>query len=384
MAEVLITFVLSQVALLVLSAILNLGRNRLSNTMLALLYANVAVSAVIVYLYLHYGTAVAIRLRGAMAPHVMGVGPLLYFYLQSELNPGFQFRKKHILSLLPYVGGVLVAVYAMYAFDAHERAQMQTQLWSFNALNVIRLLDSAVVGYFLVKSYQLVRKRSLLLEEVTANQDIVKQNWALLLCGIVFGILLLMLMFAVFGASNVTVVVALLTMALLFFTAALYGHFHSKVYGLDKECEEFLAARNSSNGHFSQIENGQKYKTSGLTPEQIDSYSQKIVEALNDNTQEVFDPLFQLSRLAKMVGLSNSVTSQMLSMGLGKSFYDLVNEFRIEKAKQMLADPASFQTSILDVGLSVGYNSKSTFNAAFRRIVGETPSAFRKANAHGQ
>ncbi|USN47096.1 MAG: AraC family transcriptional regulator [Pseudobdellovibrionaceae bacterium] len=50
----------------------------------------------------------------------------------------------------------------------------------------------------------------------------------------------------------------------------------------------------------------------------------------------------------------------------------------------MLADPASFQTSILDVGLSVGYNSKSTFNAAFRRIVGETPSAFRKANAHGQ
>ncbi len=78
------------------------------------------------------------------------------------------------------------------------------------------------------------------------------------------------------------------------------------------------------------------------------------------------------------MGLSPNQLSYVLNHHVGQNFFDYVNGARIEEARAVLiAEP---ERTILDVALSVGFNSKSTFNLAFKKLTGDTPSAVR-ANA---
>ena len=69
--------------------------------------------------------------------------------------------------------------------------------------------------------------------------------------------------------------------------------------------------------------------------------------------------------------------SQVINQDLAASFYDLVNRQRIADAMNWLAREP--ERPVLEIALDVGFNSKSTFNAAFRAIAGNTPTEFRKA-----
>ena len=60
------------------------------------------------------------------------------------------------------------------------------------------------------------------------------------------------------------------------------------------------------------------------------------------------------------------------------NYWTLINKYRIEEAKELLIN--SPEDSILKIAYTVGYNSKTTFNTTFKKIVGITPSEFRNDN----
>ena len=91
------------------------------------------------------------------------------------------------------------------------------------------------------------------------------------------------------------------------------------------------------------------------------------------------DSLLNLRSLSRGIGEKAHYVSQVINQDLQTNFYELVNRHRIAQAKQLLAD-APDQT-VLEIALAVGFNSKSTFNAAFRRDTGMTPSGFRAGRA---
>lgn len=83
-----------------------------------------------------------------------------------------------------------------------------------------------------------------------------------------------------------------------------------------------------------------------------------------------------LATLAQQVGLTSHQLSELINTRLGKHFSRYLREYRIEAAKQrLLNEPTS---SVLSVGLSVGYTSQSNFYDAFREITGMTPGQYRK------
>ncbi len=67
--------------------------------------------------------------------------------------------------------------------------------------------------------------------------------------------------------------------------------------------------------------------------------------------------------------------SQVINQDVGTSFYDLVNRRRIRDAMDQLARTSR---PVWEIALEVGFNSKSTFNAAFRQHAGTTPTEFRR------
>ncbi|MBW8775091.1 MAG: helix-turn-helix transcriptional regulator [Stenotrophomonas sp.] len=84
-----------------------------------------------------------------------------------------------------------------------------------------------------------------------------------------------------------------------------------------------------------------------------------------------------LQSLSQRSGWSPNQVSQALNQGLGQSFSEFVTGFRITAAKSFLSDPAD-PRSVLDIGLAAGFGSKSTFNSAFKRATGQTPSEYRR------
>lgn len=96
------------------------------------------------------------------------------------------------------------------------------------------------------------------------------------------------------------------------------------------------------------------------------------------NSDIMLDPLLTMPKLAAAVGATPNQLSFVLNQHLGKSFFDFVNEVRINTASRLLIDEPD--RTILDIATEVGFNSKSTFNQAFKKITGQTPSVYRSNN----
>ena len=117
-----------------------------------------------------------------------------------------------------------------------------------------------------------------------------------------------------------------------------------------------------------------KYAKSQLDAAVRSRIVQKLDKAFRDE-QLYRDSALNLRVLSSHINENEHYVSQVLNQELGTTFYELINGRRIEHAKRLLA--ADAQRNVLDVALEVGFNAKSTFNTAFKRHAGMTPSEFR-------
>ena len=67
--------------------------------------------------------------------------------------------------------------------------------------------------------------------------------------------------------------------------------------------------------------------------------------------------------------------SQVINEGLGKSFFEMTAEYRVDEAKLLLKDQPNIKVE--EIAEQVGYNSKSSFNTLFKKLTGKTPSEWR-------
>lgn len=104
----------------------------------------------------------------------------------------------------------------------------------------------------------------------------------------------------------------------------------------------------------------------------------KLAKVVSDG-QTLFDPLLTMPKLAARIGVTPNQLSHALNHALGQSFFEYVNTVRVHKAGQLLCSEPD--RTILDIATEVGFNSKSTFNLAFKRVTGMTPSTYRMQNS---
>ncbi len=130
-------------------------------------------------------------------------------------------------------------------------------------------------------------------------------------------------------------------------------------------------AHRSSTGEAAQSQ--RKYARSALSEDQALRIAGKL-DATMTKAQLYLDSNLTLPSVAERTGISVNHLSQAINQHLGRNFFDVVNGYRIEEAKRLLA---TTDDSILDIALAVGFNAKSTFNAAFKKAAGTTPSRFR-------
>jgi AraC-like DNA-binding protein len=121
-----------------------------------------------------------------------------------------------------------------------------------------------------------------------------------------------------------------------------------------------------------------KYRKSSLTEDGKQKILSNIIIEF-ENGQYYLENLASLSDLAKKVGESPHHVSQVLNEKLDKNFFELLAKYRVEKAKMILTGDPKNRLTIEELSEMVGYNSKTAFNNAFKKLTGKTPSEFRKS-----
>ncbi|MBI1406242.1 MAG: helix-turn-helix domain-containing protein [Caulobacter sp.] len=100
------------------------------------------------------------------------------------------------------------------------------------------------------------------------------------------------------------------------------------------------------------------------------------IEALLEAETPHLDPGFRLERMARRLGEPERRVSRAINHCRGLSAPDFLNLRRVEAVQRRLADPRE-TASLLEIALDCGFNSKATFNRAFARHAGRTPSQVR-------
>lgn len=121
---------------------------------------------------------------------------------------------------------------------------------------------------------------------------------------------------------------------------------------------------------------GTKYQRSGLSEESAEEIKNRLI-ALMTTEKPYLSQELTLQKLAERLKTSNHNLSEVINTRLHQSYYDFVNQYRIEEFKNRLADPESERYNLLSIAFDSGFQSKGTFNSIFKKFTGMTPSEYK-------
>jgi AraC-like DNA-binding protein len=109
-----------------------------------------------------------------------------------------------------------------------------------------------------------------------------------------------------------------------------------------------------------------------LAPELL-PWRDKLLRLMADE-QPWLEPELTLTELAHRLRTNPAQLSKVINAGCGQNFNDFVNTYRVQEARRKLVDARFAHYSLVGVALESGFNSKSTFNRVFKKLLGQAPS----------
>lgn len=125
----------------------------------------------------------------------------------------------------------------------------------------------------------------------------------------------------------------------------------------------------------------QKLKSNScvISDDQLQHYLE-ILEDFVKSEKPYQDCELTLGKLAILINMPKHHLTETLNRKLHKNFYSYINEYRLKDIKLLLSDAENSSQTVLTLAYQVGFNSKSTFNSFFKKIMKMTPSQYRKAS----
>lgn len=121
-----------------------------------------------------------------------------------------------------------------------------------------------------------------------------------------------------------------------------------------------------------------KYDKSKLTRKLAEENVLKM-NRIMENDKPYLDSEFNLSGFSQACQIPSHEISETLNGLMNQSFNDYINNYRVEEFKRLSKEEAYKNFTILAMAFEAGFKSKATFNAAFKKITGITPSQYIKS-----
>lgn len=288
-----------------------------------------------------------------------------YYTHLSEMS----FRKK-ALHFIPATAFILL-ISLPYFLSVENVTNMIGGLANKIIGTIMRFAVPVQIIIYWILSYKIVKKHGVSILLFSSQKKERDLNWLL---GILIGMFFLVVASMIIEIKEsvfLNSVSGYLYLMLILFM----------VYSLLKQKEVFFKSKTENealkNLIYADFSNQSEKSVSRLTDEELSKYK-TVLNGLLENEEVFVDPEINLSSLADKVGISMNDLSFVINNSYNMNFYSLMNNYRIEKVKEMLAQKQYSHLTILGIAYEAGFTSKSTFNSAFKKETGITPSEYMK------
>jgi len=128
---------------------------------------------------------------------------------------------------------------------------------------------------------------------------------------------------------------------------------------------------------FTNSELKNKYQNTRLEESIAETIRKELLIKM-ETDKPFLNPKLNISDLAKKISFPSYQISQVLNDKMGMTFFDFVNNYRIQEIKNRMREENFEQLTLLGNALECGFNSKASFNRIFKKTVGMTPSEYYK------
>ncbi len=293
-------------------------------------------------------------------------GPFLYCYIR---RLAFNEVKLYTLKFIHFLPALLYFSY--FIWTTTMRIEDFNTLYFSGNLNVAFLLTELIgltsLIFYTIKSYQLYRAfRNNQAKEISYNQAITKYIKFLLLT-LSFFILLWSFSFTSFYIFHKYSTVInynsmWLSSSIFMYFIGFYSLTQPTIFRVPLKTE------------IEKVKQKNRLKQSELAP------IQKALEHQMEIEKIFLKPDLNLNHLAKAIDTTSNNLSWYLNQVLNKNFYEFINTSRIEEFLNRVKHGEHQSKTLLSIALDVGFNSKSTFNNAFKTIKRDTPNNYIKTH----
>lgn len=299
------------------------------------------------------------------------IGPCLLLYTYSVIFEDFTLRKKHLLHLIPCILVVIITLFVYHVkpldykrnYLEHAMSDRSILIWGSSSLIITHVLVYIIVSLRSIGNYQNI------ISNMVSNADKIRLSWLkFMLLGsfIIFFSLISFVVNQYFRWTDnlpISLIYIYVILLFIFITATLFRSL--------KQPEIFSGISSE------EVRNIPKYAKSGLTDADSTAYT-ALLEEYMKSERPYLDPNLTISDLAAELNLTTRVISQVINNTLGFRFFDYINRYRVDEAVKMIQNPPDPKMTILEIMYETGFNSKSSFNTAFKKFTGKTPSEIKR------
>lgn len=298
--------------------------------------------------------------------------PLLYLYFLSILFSDFKLKARHLVHTLPFLIPVALLTPRFFLADLETKQYFLENYHKMVEIQLIRIFENIVTVIYLLSMVKLiVRYRKLFLQNTSSQKHLETYKWLTQFLSVIIALWMVTFFKNLLKWDN---------------DLALLNNFRTLVliFGLSFITWLILKALRFPD-LFKGVDPEMKTVTEILKqkPERslfkIDPIEKEIAELKNYMVQNkpYLNPSLTIKELAHELDTNSRDLSLLINKEIGQHFFDFVNCFRIEKAKQLLLSE-NIDHTVQQIMYDVGFNSKSTFNSAFKKHTGMTPTQYRK------
>lgn len=294
--------------------------------------------------------------------------PLLFLYILAVIYSNFKLKKIHFVHLLPWFISLIILTPNYFLVDEKLKFLFLENFNSTTEGAFLRFFGRIISAlYFIAEVYYVVRYRRLLLENFTDKNAFKNYNWLKQLLILISIGQILTIIKNVSRQSFTAETTDLLRIITLTFGVFLIFWLVFKALNSPKLFRGIDV--NLATSKEIVLNNNVDTKTH----QQIASLKKFMVEKA-----PFLNPSLTIRNLALEMDISARELSVLINQHLNQHFFDFVNEYRIKKAMEILKNPTKKEVTVLEILYEVGFNSKSSFNTAFKKHTGKTPTGYRK------
>ena len=301
--------------------------------------------------------------------------PVFYLYVLSVSYSDFKLKPKYLMHAIPFLIVNAVLVPRFYAVDDASKLDFIINRKSMIELQFIHVLIHVQIIVYFAAIFMLLKRAKKLYLENNAGTHINSYNWLFQFATLLSILYVVAIVKNIFKFSEYPDISEWIKAGIMVMQPFIICWYLFKALNNP----DLLRNIDSKLKLVKDIVSEEKINTATVVTEKV--YSEELLKLQQYMNEEkpFLNPSLTIQDVSNDTQIPVRDLSLLINHKLEQHFYDFINAYRIENAKNILKDVAKSKVTILEILYEVGFNSKSSFNTAFKKHTGFTPTDFRKA-----